>query len=165
MHTTSFAEATFIDIAALYTLLEFETVAIAMVFTKFLLTTTTCEWEDAREFVWGEVDYCLGSCSASSSLWWRSAMRTIVVVCARLLEGFYLNRQLWVLPRSSTFYQDNVQEWSNAKFKFLCVSANLRIFGKHIVPYTRETGISALFDSRWSTHCHHTMEARNECRK
>ena len=36
---------------------------------------------------------------------------------ARLLEGSRINRQLWARPRSSSYYQDTVQDWSNAKFK------------------------------------------------
>ena len=54
--------------------------------------------------------------TASASLRWRSTTRTTAVVCARLLEGSRINRQLWVRPRSS-FYQDTVQGWSNTEFK------------------------------------------------
>ena len=55
--------------------------------------------------------------TASASLRWRSTARTTAAVCARLLEGSRINRQLWVRPRSSSFYQDTVQGWSNAEFK------------------------------------------------
>ena len=44
-------------------------------------------------------------------------MRTTVAVCARLLKGSRINRQLWVRPRSSSFYQDTIQGWSDAEFK------------------------------------------------
>ena len=57
--------------------------------------------------------------TASASLRWRSTARTTAEVCARLLEGSRINRQLWVRPRSSSFYQDTaaVQGWSDAEFK------------------------------------------------
>ena len=55
--------------------------------------------------------------TASASLRWRSTARTTAAVCARLLEGSRINRQLWVRPRSSSFYQDTVQGWSDAEFK------------------------------------------------
>ena len=55
--------------------------------------------------------------TASASLRWRSTARTTAAVCARLLEGSRINRHLWVRPRSSSFYQDTVQGWSDAEFK------------------------------------------------
>ena len=55
--------------------------------------------------------------TVSASLRWRSTARTTAAVCARLLEGSRINRQLWVRPRSSSFYQDTVQGWSDAEFK------------------------------------------------
>ena len=55
--------------------------------------------------------------TASASLRWRSTARTTAAVCARILEGSRINRQLWVRPRSSSFYQDTVQGWSDAEFK------------------------------------------------
>jgi len=55
--------------------------------------------------------------TASASLRWRSTARTTAVLCAHLLEGSRINRQLWVRPRSSSFYQDTVQGWSAAEFK------------------------------------------------
>ena len=55
--------------------------------------------------------------TASASLRWRSTARTTAAVCARLLEGSRINRQLWVRPRSSSFCQDIVQGWSDAEFK------------------------------------------------
>ena len=39
--------------------------------------------------------------TASASLRWRSTARTTAAVCACLLEGSCINRQLWVRPRSS----------------------------------------------------------------
>ena len=49
--------------------------------------------------------------------------RTTTVVATRLLEGSRLNRQLWVRPRTSSFYQDTVQGWSEAEFKGnFCIS-------------------------------------------
>ena len=55
--------------------------------------------------------------TASASLRWRSTARTTAAVCARLLEGSHVNRELWVRSRSSSFYQDTVQGWSDAEFK------------------------------------------------
>ena len=92
--------------------------------------------------------------TASASLRWRSTARTTATVCARLLEGSRINRQLWVRPRSSSFYQDTVQGWSDAEFKGnFRVSANLRVFGQRIEAYPRETGFPALLHSRIAPVC------------
>ena len=55
--------------------------------------------------------------TTAASLRWTSTARTTAMVSARLLEGSRLNRQLWVRPRTSSFYQDTVQGWSEAEFK------------------------------------------------
>ena len=40
-----------------------------------------------------------------------------------LTGGSRINRQLWVRPRSSSFYQDTIQGWSDVEFKGnFCVS-------------------------------------------
>ena len=87
----------------------------AMVFAKLLQLLLLFFWQiRAKRRRLSSWDHAF---TASASLRWRSTVRTTAAVCARLLESSRINRQLWVRPRSSSFYQDTVQGWSDAEFK------------------------------------------------
>ena len=87
---------------------------IRLLFLFFWLQSRRRRWIRARRKRLLSWDHAF---TTAASLRWTSTARTTTVVSARLLEGSRLNRQLWVRPRSSSFYQDTVQGWSEAEFK------------------------------------------------